>query len=35
MRGELMNEEIIFNNLVKILSYPYELFRLRDLIFFF
>jgi hypothetical protein len=34
VRGELMNGELIFSNLVGISSYPREFFNLRDLIIF-
>jgi DNA-directed RNA polymerase beta subunit len=34
VRGELMNGELIFNTLVGISSYPWELFNFRDLIIF-
>ena len=33
VRGEKMKGELIFNSLVDISSYPWELFNLRDLIF--
>lgn len=34
VRGELMKRELIFNSLVYILSYPWEFFKLKDLIIF-
>jgi hypothetical protein len=34
VRGELLNGELIFNNLVGISSYPWEFFNLRDLVTF-
>ena len=33
-RGEIMKGELIFNSLVGISSYPWELFNLRNLIIF-
>jgi hypothetical protein len=33
VRGEIVKGELIFNSLVDISSYPWELFNLRDLIF--
>jgi len=33
VRGEVMKGELMFNSLVDISSYPWELFNLRDFIF--